>query len=317
MHDRKVLSANYWQEVKGLVGKGPKRCAIAFVTQDLIGFAKGDTLVANASKAAIKGGQTSAKLLLELHDRGVQIYDCPNLHGKVLQLGGHVVVGSGNMSSKSNSPDAGWLEAAVATNDSTLLSGVDALIEQLVRARNARLDRIQIEALTKIKVERQGGGWKGGKKGHQLRELGNRTWIAGVVEIKETSEEENKASDRVNQQFGRELEWLRFSGTSTFVKEARAGDSVVILWRGSTKSAATAYRVRPILFRRKTGKYVYLYYRERRGAYDTLSFPKFEKLLKAVGHRRRVAPGSAQAISVDHADAVNQLWVKAVKGDSV
>lgn len=87
MHIRKVLAGGYWQDIAAKArAAAHRRAAVAFVTEDLVGFKKGDVLVVNAALRAIRTGATSAKLLLKLHDIGVLIYNCPNLHAKVLLL---------------------------------------------------------------------------------------------------------------------------------------------------------------------------------------------------------------------------------------
>ena len=60
--------------------------AIAYVTRDLVGFQKGNTLVVDASDRAIQNGETDAPLLRKLHKKGVQLYDCADLHAKILLL---------------------------------------------------------------------------------------------------------------------------------------------------------------------------------------------------------------------------------------
>jgi len=61
---QKVLSSNLWQVARAHAKSARKRrAAIAYVTQDLIGFRRGDTLLCDASRLAISCGETSAKLL--------------------------------------------------------------------------------------------------------------------------------------------------------------------------------------------------------------------------------------------------------------
>lgn len=67
----------------------------AYVTQDLVGFSKGDTLVVDASRHAISSGETAAKLLRTLKMKGVHIYHCAGLHAKVLLLDDVAVISSG------------------------------------------------------------------------------------------------------------------------------------------------------------------------------------------------------------------------------
>jgi hypothetical protein len=96
---QRVLSKDLWTEIseRARVSK-TRKAAIAYVTSDLVGFREGDTLVVNASAHAIKNAETHAPLLQRLHKKGVQLYDCPDLHAKTLLLDGVAIISSGNMS---------------------------------------------------------------------------------------------------------------------------------------------------------------------------------------------------------------------------
>jgi hypothetical protein len=89
---QRVLSNDLWTEVrKQARASKSRKAAIAYVTRDLVGFHEGDTLVVDASALAIKNGETDAPLLRRLHKKGVQLYDCADLHAKILLLD-HVAI---------------------------------------------------------------------------------------------------------------------------------------------------------------------------------------------------------------------------------
>jgi hypothetical protein len=82
----KIESNELWKAIR--VKAHRVRCrkaAIAYVTQDLVGFR--GALIVNASRLAMSSGQTDAPLLRKLIKRGVWIYDCQSLHAKVILLG--------------------------------------------------------------------------------------------------------------------------------------------------------------------------------------------------------------------------------------
>ena len=84
---QRILRAHLWRTVKAQASKSRcRKAAVAYVTKDLIGLRKGDTLVMDASVAAVSAGETNAKLLTTLHRRGVLLYSRPGLHAKVLLL---------------------------------------------------------------------------------------------------------------------------------------------------------------------------------------------------------------------------------------
>jgi phosphatidylserine/phosphatidylglycerophosphate/cardiolipin synthase-like enzyme len=126
----RVLSKDLWTEVrKQARASNTRKAAIAYVTRDLVGFRKGDTLVIDASTLAIKNGETDAPLLRKLHKKGVQLYGCTDLHAKILLLDDVAIIGSGNMSSNSER----WMvEAALISDHGSAVAGVASLIEQLV-----------------------------------------------------------------------------------------------------------------------------------------------------------------------------------------
>jgi phosphatidylserine/phosphatidylglycerophosphate/cardiolipin synthase-like enzyme len=187
---QKVLANNLWKTVAVQARQARrKQAAIAYVTQDLLGLRKGDTLLVDASVYAVRNGETSAKLLRTLQRKGVILYECPRLHAKVLLLDDVAVIGSGNMS---NSSANGLVEAAVITDHSSTVAGVASLIEQLI-SQSTRLTAERIATLCKIKVVRRGGFPMGGHNARRpkVTALGNRTWLIGVRElVKEPKPEE-------------------------------------------------------------------------------------------------------------------------------
>jgi phosphatidylserine/phosphatidylglycerophosphate/cardiolipin synthase-like enzyme len=191
-----VLSKDLWTEVrKQARASSSRKGAIAYVTRDLVGFRKGDTLVVDASVLAVKNGETDAPLLRKLHERGVKLYDCTDLHAKILLLDDVAVISSGNMSSNSER----WMvEAALISDHASVAAGVASLIEQLVK-QSSILDRKQIAELCKVKVIRRGGRRSAGprKRKTRISRLGDQTWITGVHEIRQDPKpEEQRLIDR-------------------------------------------------------------------------------------------------------------------------
>lgn len=309
MHIRKVLSAGYWEEVASKAKSATqRRAAIAFVTEDLIGFQAGDVLIVNASLQAIRNGGTDAELLLKLHDDGVLIYNCDNLHAKVLLLGSTLVIGSGNMSDMSSRPIGGWLEAGVTTNDEVLVAGAASFIEQLARPR-AFLKRKRLVALAKVEVKRNGGRRNGGAKKGEMRvqRLGNRTWITGLRAVEFSQEEETRA-EKVKRTFAEPTEYMRCPAGGKFAKEVRPGDSIIVIWKPEKNSRSTVYRLTPVLLKYRIKQKALIHYRESNGKYSRISWTKFQRLLSKVGYRRQVKLGSTQLVPIETADALAKSW---------
>src|SRR5262249_35232122 len=119
---QRVLSNDLWTEVRKQARASDTRLgAIAYVTRDLVGFRKGDSLVVDASARAIRNDETGAPLLRKLHKKGVQLYDCADLHAKTLLLDDVAIISSGNMSLNS---ETRMVEAALISDQGSVVAGV-------------------------------------------------------------------------------------------------------------------------------------------------------------------------------------------------
>jgi hypothetical protein len=104
MADTSFLAAELWPTLLKLAkSPGPKMVAVAYYSSDAhVRCGRGDTVVVNASEAAIKSGQTSAKLLLAAAKRGARVFSHSKLHAKILVAAGQAIVGSANISAASH-----------------------------------------------------------------------------------------------------------------------------------------------------------------------------------------------------------------------
>jgi phosphatidylserine/phosphatidylglycerophosphate/cardiolipin synthase-like enzyme len=179
---QRVLTNDLWKAVVAQARRARRKsAAIAYATQDLLGLGKGDTLLVDSSLNAVRHGETSAKLLRTLHQKGVSLYECPRLHAKVVLLDDVAVIGSGNMSGSSVNA---LVEAGVITDHSSTVAGVASFIEQLI-AQSKELTAKDIDHLCKIKVVRRGGFPIGGtsRRRPKVSRLGTRTWVVGIREL--------------------------------------------------------------------------------------------------------------------------------------
>lgn len=231
-----------------------RKAAVAYATRDLVGFRAGDVLLLDASPRAIASGETDGRLLRVLHKKGVSLFHCPDLHAKVLLLGDVAVIGSGNMS---NASAHDLIEAAVLTDNSASVSAVASLIEQLVQQSDA-LTLGDIERLCRIEVVRRGGGRGERRPRRKVRvaPLGNRTWLVGVKELTREPSAVEQEEDRPGRKFLRrrlrdpdlDLDWIRWSGKSRFLRECREGDTVVQIWSSSrAKRPSAVLQAVPVL----------------------------------------------------------------------
>jgi hypothetical protein len=319
---QKVLSSDLWQTIRAQAKKSRQRkAAIAFVTRDLVGFRKEDTLVVDASAASIASGETDAGLLRRLHRRGVRLYHCAGLHAKVLLLDTVAVIGSGNMSQSSAEA---LVEAGVLTDHASTVSAVASLIEQLVRQSDA-LTTSEITRLCQIKVVRRGGQQRGGlkiRRRPKVSSLGNRTWLIGVRElVREPAPSEQKLIQQAVKTLRRrmaqpdyEADWIRWSGRSRFIRDCREGDSVVQIWTShGAKRPSKVLSITPVLLKQKTPKWTRFYLGEPAHSRREMQWGKFQRFLKQLGHAKRFGPSSAQLLETNLADALTRGWAATAK----
>jgi hypothetical protein len=310
-HDsmNRVLTDEIWQEVKAWARRARVRnAAIAYVTQDLIGLRHGDTLITDASEHSIRSGQTDAPLLLNLCQSGVIIHSHRGLHSKVISFGKHVIVGSANMSG------AELIEASIVTDNPQITSGIASFIAQLSTPKS-ELTCDQIQKLCKIKVVRT--GWRNVKRPTRVRRLGATTWIVGVKELGEPSEVERGHIDRANSDLNkrhrtsdREYDWIRWSKKGKFPEECREGDTLIQIFnpRGTGRRVVT--RRLPVLLKRAEPRFTRFYIDDAPRMTDEISWSRFQRILKAVGHKRQVRPLSVQALDPAVADAIDRKWTR-------
>jgi hypothetical protein len=107
------VSDGLWPLLRRLARRSAaKMDAVAYVTtDDFVEFGEGDTLVVDATDAAVSGGDTDADVLGRAVGRKAEVYSCPGPHAKLLVFGGVVVVGSANMAAASATAksEAAWV----------------------------------------------------------------------------------------------------------------------------------------------------------------------------------------------------------------
>lgn len=155
MSHQVLTGSKPWPVIKARVDSTPTQVfvAIAYIgdkASDLLRLKKGDVLVCNASKLAIKQGSTSASALATYFRRGVQIYSQPRLHGKVVVLSRTAFIGSANASSRSEKI---LREAVVESTDPAVVRAARLFVVDLATSF-AKLDKNEIEELSKLKVTR-------------------------------------------------------------------------------------------------------------------------------------------------------------------
>ena len=311
----RVLSRDLWKTVTAVSKKAKHRqAAIAYVTEDYLNLHSGDVLVVDASQATIRSGGTDARLLHDLHQRGVVLYTCADLHAKVMLLDDIAVVGSANMSQSSGS----MVEAAIITDQSSIVSGVASFIEQLKRASH-RLTAPMIAELCKIEVVRRGGfgGTQQGKRKNPIKRLGNQTWLVGVREhVRQPTAEEQRrivqAAEKLDTEVD-ELSWLRWQADTRFARECREGDQLIQIWKRAGAKRLIVYPAVRVLLKQKSATHTRFYLGEPLTQYSELPLGRFKQILSDLEYPRKVGPSIAQLVHPEMAHAIEKAWRLAAK----
>jgi hypothetical protein len=274
-------------------------------------FGKGDTLICDATDAAIKSGQTSAALLRRAHDRGARLFSSPGLHAKVFLLGRVAVVGSANLSSSSvNELD----EAALITDDARAVSGVRLLIESLVQAADDIDERFlrRIERLPVVQARR------GSRRRRSVRLAEPRAWLISVVPIdpaehadEQAVVEGESARAEAGMQFSdSEPGYIRFTGTSNFRKFAKKGDLVLAIWRPHGKSSRARVFAPEVLLRRKDkNRVTHFFVEEYADREDTrISWTEFSRLWRMTSSVRQPSIKSTREMPVELLEQLRAEW---------
>lgn len=184
-----LYSENLWGQVAEVRGKKPVTAAIAYANKDHLKLCAKDTLICDASDLRIATGATTHALLESLARRKVDLWHLDKLHAKVVRLSEHVVVGSANMTSNSES----LVEAAVLTDQADAVRQVDTMLADLRNSgKLKKIDQCFLDRIKKIPVIYSGGGSKRVKNS-----LENRMSVSWVMGYRELSEREQKKSDPI------------------------------------------------------------------------------------------------------------------------
>ncbi len=309
----RLISPSLWTEIRRACAKAKRRRAsLAYVTKDLVNFRKGDLLVVDASKAAIKAGETSAALLLKLHHRGVVLHSRPALHAKVIVADGVAVIGSANMSTSSEKT---LVEAAILTDTPQAVSQAASFVEQLA-ACSQRLDLKTLRKLAKIKVVKRMAWSKGGGPKKPKISLGKNTWLVGVHEEDNTPDDELKFADHMTEEVAKslkvapgEVSWIRWTGKSSFALKSRPGDVIIQIWRQQKKEKhpTLVLKAVPVLRRERRGKTTFVFTPEPTGKCPEMAWPKFKTLMARLGYKK-ISMNTERVLRPNIADAVAASW---------
>lgn len=153
MRETEFLADELWVRLRAEAAASPSRhCAVAYVTEPAsLQMAAGDTLVVDASDAAIACGKTSASALSAIAEASAEIFSLENLHAKIYVFESCVVVGSANLSRNSQTT---LEEAAIVSYDEATVQRAREYVSMLAAA-GTRIDEAFLQRIRSIPVSQQ------------------------------------------------------------------------------------------------------------------------------------------------------------------
>ena len=210
------------------------------------------------------------------------------------------------------------------TDHGSSVAGVASFIAQLASQPN-ELGKKDIAALCKIKVIRRVPPNFGGSRRHKVKisKLGNRTWLVGLYYEEERDRPaEQKLIEQITKSLAKELKasaevfsYIRWGKGTRFARGCREGDSLIQVLRASKQSTRpyVVFKQTPVLRKQRMKKGVIFYIQESKGRNATLTWGRFQRLLKRVGYKRRLGRNVVRAIKSELADVIQQNWNSAAK----
>jgi hypothetical protein len=253
-----LATATLWQIIETHATKADKKlAAVAYVTSnDKVGFGKGDTLITDASDKAVADGQTSAKILARAKERGADLYSCDGLHAKVIVLGGWAVIGSANLSHRSES----LVEAAWVTNDLEAVNQVTSWINEL-KKQATPIDDLFLQRIQHIPVNPSTGDEPTcdeptndeptTRDEHRQFLPTDRGWILGVTTL--PGEDAAEGQEIINQFLGdsnkdkaSNYTPIKIDKRCNFRDQAAVGDLVIQFWHPDTRTQVPDWVYQPV-----------------------------------------------------------------------
>jgi hypothetical protein len=309
----KLILDAVWPDIQKMASSSNQiHAAIAYFTSNKnLRFKAGDSLIVNASTAAISSGETSAQVLRQLADSGVALWSFPTLHAKLIVTDETVFVGSANASFSSENQ---LTEATLATNSTNVRDQALYFLHQL-KKKSVHLTDAHIARLCKIPVKRRGRApIRTNRK--RIKAPGNTWWLAGVYECdlpKEQLYVEKVNAKIIQQHPSADPNWIRYGARAQIAKLSSSGDRLVV-FSSPTKNSRYPSKVSPpcpVLDKQKTATWARLYYDpELSNPYDSLSWKEFQQRAKKAGIKRKITSFSTLALSSSEAVALEQLWSK-------
>ncbi|MDQ3019816.1 MAG: phospholipase D family protein [Bacteroidota bacterium] len=239
----KFLSDDIWTTIKSLSDKSRKtKVAVAYfgtgaATQ--LTFKKGDTLLVAMTLGNVKVGQVNPFEIEKLYDKGVHIFNLPNLHSKIYLFDKTVIIGSANVSS--NSADT-LIETGLLTDDSKTISKTDKFIKAHC-VEKVEQDYIEICKKNYNPPKFFGNGQKRILTKSKFKGQLSTTWVISTrpTEWKnadyETLETDQEVfEDKISNKRTLELYEVKYGASHLFINKVKEGDNIIEIIKHKVKA---------------------------------------------------------------------------------
>jgi hypothetical protein len=310
------LDAQIWTRLGDCAARARrKRAAIAYVTADQpLAFGKGDVLVTNASDHSIASGSTAPKVLRELFERGVSLYNFPALHAKVVVLDSTVFVSSANLSRSSQDQ---LYEAGIETNTPKIRSQALAFIESII-AQSVPITKDFLDRIDRIPIVKRPSPDLPSRSTNQGRKaFAGRIWLVGAHALKEPTDGKQRQMIDQGTRLAAALmttpdsspEYVRFGHNERISKLATIGDHLILIWRTSvTGHPKCVYKRARILGNQPYSEHKLIYYEHTPQAEEeSLTWTQFQFLLTKV-EIRNVSKSSCRELTGEQSNRIDSWW---------
>jgi hypothetical protein len=304
-----IITGDIWKQVR-LHARDAKRrlVAVAYVTTDgHMGFKPNDVLICDASDQAIRGGETSARVLHMLSRRGIEIHSRPDLHAKAAVFGRWALVGSCNLSSNS----ADLTELALLTDRKQVVAQATAFVHAL-RESSEKIDDDFLRRILKIKVRQARRRWPNRKD--KATRFGNKVWLVSVCELAKNSfpeeqpfvEKAVKKASALLADKDSTFSYIRWTGKARFRSVARPGDIAVQICKSLSGKRTSVFAPCPIIFRQDVAHWTRIYVSEPEDC-KNVSWERFKNEAKKLG-LAHISKDSVRELNPRELLLVESIW---------
>jgi hypothetical protein len=304
-----IITGDIWKQVCSYARDAKRRLvAVAYVTTDgHMGFKRNDVLICDASDRAIRGGETSARILHTLSRRGIEIRSRPDLHAKTAVFGRWALVGSCNLSVTS----ADLTELALLTDRKQVVAQTTAFVHAL-RESSEKIDDDFLRRILKIKVRQPRR--RGPKRKDKATRFGNKVWQVPAREIAEDSfpkeqpfvEKAKKKASALLADKDSTVSWIRWTGKARFRSLARPGDIAVQICESLSGKRTSVFPPCPIILRQDVADWTRIYVSVPED-WKSVSWERFKNEAKKLG-LAHISKDSVRELNPRELLLVESIW---------